>query len=93
MASGYHKVIFVEKDGTLDPWVHNDQWTTNEIADQSTDKDRFAIQRIGDRWEVYDLKTLRTLMGSNVYTIGLPIFTHEDEDAAITYAVLMAGRE
>ena len=93
MPSGYYKLIFVSKTGELDTATFDRQPTTNDIEFHAAETERFAIQRIGDRWEVYDLKTLRTLMGSNVYTIGLPIFTHEDEDAAITYAVLMAGRE
>jgi hypothetical protein len=43
---------------------------------------------VGDIYEVYDLTTLKKQMYVGEWTIGVPVFTHKDPDAAIMWALM-----
>lgn len=50
------------------------------------ENDRLVVQLVGNRFEVYDLRTIKlTITGS---TIGLPVAEHEDYDTAVMTALL-----
>lgn len=47
-----------------------------------------CIQRIGDLYEVYDLSTAHRVGMTAAWTIGLPIYTGAELDAAVMFAIL-----
>lgn len=61
--------------------------STNDIAQWRGATHTHVVQLIGERFEVYDLNTLRQFVGSE-YTIGLPVAVHDDVDAALMLAAL-----
>lgn len=92
----HHELGLIREDGTIDVWCYGYQPTTNDIAERALYqplkgyKYRFAVQLIGGRFEVYDLRTLKLASPfSRSYTIGLPVVTHENLDAALMAAVLL----
>jgi hypothetical protein len=93
----------IRADGTFDRWQYGYQPTTNDIAKCASRHQTLrrgqqriqstythCVQKIGNVYEVYDLKTLKRLgpIGYPDYTIGLPVATHHDFDAAVMMAVL-----
>ena len=62
------------------------QPSTSTIVLYRRENDRLVVQLIGNRFEVYDLRTIKlTITGS---TIGLPVAEHEDYDTAVMTALL-----
>lgn len=62
------------------------QPSTGAILISKQTGDRLVVQLVGNRFEVYDLHTLKlTITGS---TIGLPVAEHEDYDVAVMTALL-----
>lgn len=85
-----NELITVGHNGETDVLSFPYQPTTDSIAAScSAQHERFVLQRIGGEIEVYDLRTLRRHLGG--WTIGLPVFAHTDEDAAIMWAILNLG--
>jgi hypothetical protein len=86
----HHELVMIRPDGTFDRWGFGYQPTTNDIADrQGSGKYTHCVQKIADKYEVYDLATLKKVMPwSDDWTIGLPIAVHADFDAAVMMAVL-----
>lgn len=62
------------------------QPTTEDIAYFRAGQ-RYCVQLIGESYEVYDLDTISKPKFLPV-TIGLPVFVHEDPDAAIMWALM-----
>jgi hypothetical protein len=100
-AFDHHELMMVKPDGTSDVWGFGYQPTTEDIADRAfggkgsgfnrgTLVYALCVQKIGHIYEVYDLKTLRRARNLGTWTIGLPVATHENVDAAIMAAVLLA---
>jgi hypothetical protein len=93
---GHHELAFIRRDGTIDIWCYGYQPSTNDMADRATKVARgqggpsytHCVQKIGNNYEVYDLSTLKKIKYGSDYTIGLPVATHHDVDAAIMMAVL-----
>jgi hypothetical protein len=48
----------------------------------------YCVQKIGGRYEVYDLRTLTRIGFSSTWMMGAPIIVHENLDAAIMFATL-----
>jgi hypothetical protein len=95
LSMNHHELGMIREDGTVDVWCYGHQPTTNDIADRATHQSlnrpryRFAVQLIAGRFEVYDLHTLKRVSWGTDYTIGLPVVTHENLDAALMAAVLL----
>lgn len=100
-AFGHYELMMVKADGTSDVWGFGYQPTTDDIAIRAfggmgTGYNRgvlvyaLCVQKIGHIYEVYDLKTLKRTRNPGTWTIGLPVATHENVDAAIMAAVLLA---
>jgi hypothetical protein len=96
-ALGHHELMMLRDDGTYDVWCYGYQPTTQDIGEcqmgkygaKQHGKYTLCVQKIGDVYEVYDLKTL-TKNQFTGWSIGLPVATHENVDAAIMAAVLLA---
>lgn len=95
----HHELGMIREDGQIDVWCYGYQPTTNDIAERAMRvragkfKYTHAVQLIAGRFEVYDLSTLRRALPgtrSEDYTIGLPVVTHENLDAALMAAVLLS---
>lgn len=94
----HHELGMIREDGTIDVWCYGYQPTTNDIAERAKRRGgtvvyTHAVQLIGNRFEVYDLSTLRrAVVGirSEDYTIGLPVAVNENLDAAIMAAMLLS---
>lgn len=93
----HHELGFIREDGQIDIWCYGYQPTTNDIAERAMKrvlggpKYTYVIQLIGGQFEVYDLATLKrqSAFGQD-FTIGQPVVTHENLDAAIMAAVLLS---
>jgi hypothetical protein len=90
----HHELAFIRGDGTIDIWCFGYQPTTDDIASRANRKPKVythVVQKVGNLYEVYDLKTLRSQAPWSTlgFTIGMPVATHEDVDAAIMTAVLI----
>lgn len=96
-AFGHHELMMLRGDGSYDVWCYGYQPTTQDIGERQMGKYgakekgeyTLCVQRVGNAYEVYDLKTL-TRNRFTGWSIGLPIATHENVDAAIMSAVLLA---
>jgi hypothetical protein len=92
--SDHHELVMIRADGTFDRWQYGYQPTTDDIAERATQGTAYyrythCVQKIAGVYEVYDLKTLKKVAPwSEGWTIGLPIATHHDFDAAVMMAVL-----
>ena len=89
--SDHRELVMVRPDCRFDRWQYGYQPTTNDIADRQISFGKrytYAVQKIGNLYEVYDLKTLKKMNYHAGWTIGLPIGTHWDFDAAVMMAVL-----
>ncbi len=86
------ELAFFGPDG-VDIWVFGVQPSTTDIAERHTRsaarKYTLVVQKIGTMFEVYDLKTLNKQM-LNTWTIGLPVATDVDADAALMKAILLS---
>lgn len=81
---GHFEQVYVGPKGTV-CYGYGYQPTTDDIATHAKGH-RFCVQLIGDNYEVYDLQTLKVYFGAS--TIGLPVFTSKDPDAAIMWALM-----
>jgi hypothetical protein len=87
--------VFIRTDGTCDTWCYGYQPTTDDIAKRAqwgsagSAVYTHVVQLVGEVYEVYDLKTLKRIGRAQMWTIGLPVVTHRDFDAAIMAAVLI----
>jgi len=90
-AIGHHELAFIGRDG-VDVWCFGHQPTTEDIVERARKRRvppyTHVVQKIGDVFEVYDLATLRQSKLLATWTIGLPVATHEDADAAIMIALM-----
>ena len=88
-AVNHYELALIRSDGTIDIRCYGYQPRTDDFAEIPANKDyTYVVQKIGNIYEVYDLKTLRP--GSPMgWTIGLPVAAHTDMDAAIMQALLL----
>jgi hypothetical protein len=86
---GHYELVYVSQSGTRNQ-CFGYQPRTADIAAHTGAKDpaRYCIQLVGDIYEVYDLTTLKKQMYVGEWTIGVPVFTHKDPDAAIMWALM-----
>jgi hypothetical protein len=89
----HYELTFIGPAGA-DVWCYGHQPTTDDIAERAFKKTADAtaythcVQQVGTVYEVYALRTLRKMTYHGSWTIGLPICTHEDYDAAVMFATL-----
>ena len=83
-----NEFLAITEDGHIDTVECESQPTTDEIAMWTSPQERWIIQIVSGRYEVYDRKTLRNQMGT--YSIGLPKFAADDLDAAVMWALLQS---
>lgn len=87
-APTHFELVYVGPNGT-NTWGFGYQPSTDTIAEMRRSNDRFCIQLVGKVYEVYDLTTVKKMTyHRRDFTIGLPVFTHEDPDAAIMWALM-----
>ena len=60
---------------------------TTELIALRRSSASYVIQLIGGSYLVYDLRTLRKILG--IYTIGLPVYVADDFEPALAYALLV----
>ena len=83
-APSHFELVYVGPNGTV-CYGYGYQPTTWDIADRAKGQ-RYCVQLIGETYEVYDLGTLKRHLGST--SIGVPVFTSQDPDAAIMWALM-----
>lgn len=90
----HFELAFVTKDGDLRVYGFGYQPRTDDIGDMVGRATQgfytMVVQKVGEVFEVYDLKTLRRMHRDGPWTIGMPIGSHENLDAAIMSAVLLS---
>lgn len=81
----HFELVFVGADGAT-TYGFGYQPRTEDIADRATARYHYCIQLIGETYEVYDLATIKKHLGTP--SIGLPVFTSQDPDVAIMWALM-----
>lgn len=88
---GPHDVIYVRRDGSLDTATYDRQGSADLMKADHADNEIFAVQLILGQYEVYRLSDIK--WGLHAWSKGPPVFVTPDQDAAITWCLLMIGRE
>lgn len=81
---GHFELVYIGPKGST-CYGYGYQPKTDDIADHAKGH-RYCVQLIGETYEVYDLATLKRHFGTA--SIGLPVFTSKDPDAAIMWALM-----
>ena len=87
----HNELAYIGPNG-VEVWSFGHQPSTDDMCERAgrsaNRRWTHVIQRIGDIYEVYDLKTARTVAYAG-WTIGLPFHAGTDLDAAVMFAALI----